>query len=245
MVSTPRLVLPDTGATSIVVAFVEIAKAPKLLGSLGQIPRDIVPMPIGSLSMLCRRGKDAPAALSGVVVCVPEADLPSTEQKILVELGRLIPVFRICEDSRDAGLSFFDRCRQVVPRVPRFVDRLDYRKPVFVARDGGDGIQRLLLSENVSLGGIFLRDPVVQCGPDDVLHLRFPGLVEVPELVGRVRWVRDAAKPGLPPGYGCAFDGPAELAARRLLSAVRSLEEEEGRPALPPPRRLPKKPQRR
>jgi len=241
IVSAPSLLLPDLRGASIVVAFVEIAKAPKLLASLGKIPRDIVPMPIGRPSTLCRRGKDAPVALSGIVVCVPEAALAWPERKILEDLKRSIPVLRVCDDPRDAGRTFFDRCRETVPRVPRFLDRLPYRGPVVVARDGGYEIQqRLLLSENVSLGGVFLKDPALQCGPEDVLTLRFPGLIEVPELTGRIRWVRGEGQPGLPPGYGCAFDGPPEAAARRLLSAVRALEKEERYPALPPPRRLPR-----
>ena len=233
-VSAPLLVLSDCAAASAIVAFVAIARAPKLLTSLARkVPHDIVPMPVDRLSSFCRSVRGTPIALNGLVVCVPEESLPEDDRAVLDDLGRLIPVLRIHDDPREEGRAFFDRCRQAAPRVPRAVDRFEYRRPVVVAPAGGASAPRLLLAENVSPGGLFLKDPCLSCDRDEVLRLRFPGLPEVPELIGRVRWVRAARERGQAAGYGCAFDNPVELAVRRLLADARTLA---GQETPPPPR---------
>ncbi len=146
-VSAPRLVLSDCAAASAIVAFVAITRAPKLLTSLARkVPPDIVPMPVDRLSSFCRRVRGTPIALNGLVVCVPEESLPEEDRAVVDDLGRLIPVLRIHDDPREAGRAFFERCREAAPRVPRAVDRFEYRRPVVVAPGGGDSAQRRLLA---------------------------------------------------------------------------------------------------
>ena len=222
-VSAPLLVLSDCAAASAIVAFVAITRAPKLLTSLARkVPPDIVPMPVDRLSSFCRRVRGAPIAVNGLVVCVPEESLPEEDRAVLDDLGRLIPVLRIHDDPREEGRAFFERCRKAAPRVPRAVDRFEYRRPVVVAPGGRASAQRLLLADNVSPGGLFLNDPCLSCDRDEVLRLRFPGLPEVPELIGRVRWVRTEREGGQSLGYGCAFDNPVDAAVRRLLADART-----------------------
>jgi hypothetical protein len=245
-VSAPLLVLSDCAAASAIVAFVAITRAPKLLTSLARkVPPDIVPMPVDRLSNFCRRVRGTPIALNGLVVCVPEESLPEEDRAIVDDLGSLIPVLRVHDDPREEGRAFFDRCRQAAPRVPRAIDRFEYRRPVVVAPGGQTSAQRLLLAENVSPGGLFLKDPCLSCDRGEVLRLRFPGLPEVPELRGRVRWVRTEREGGQPLGYGCAFDNPVDAAVRRLLADARTSAGQEtqppplprSRPRLPSPRR--------
>jgi len=227
--STPMNVLAPVPAlrpmadAPVVVGFVAIKQTPRLLVSLGsKIPRDIVPMPVDRLSTLCQRQRTAPVALHGLVVCVPQSRLPPEDRALIDDLATLIPVLRVGEDGREAGLTFFDRCRQATPKVPRSVTRLVYRQPVIVHRIGRAEEPRLLLSENVSPGGVFVHDPHLSCNSGDRLSLRFPGLRKVPELAGEIRWVQPDGTVGQLRGYGCAFDTALDLAVRRLLDEAQT-----------------------
>lgn len=223
---------------SVIVAFLGLKRAPKLLASLAaKIPSDVIPMPVDRLSAPSRGGTTEAAPLNGVVVCVSEGTLPDEDRAILRELGSFIPVLRLLEDPREAGRNFFHRCRETHPRIPRRSERLDYRRPVVVARTQCLNGERLVIAENISPGGLFLKDPCQDFAPDEVVKLRFPGLPEVPALLAHVRWVREDGKRSHPPGYGCAFENPADLAVRRLLAAVESLMDPDAEPPLPPQRR--------
>lgn len=226
VVCAARLYSRDAEPASAIVAFLEIAQAPRLLASLAsKIPPDIVPMPLERLSAYCQRPGAVPVALNGVVVCVPHEALAPEDRAIVEDLARLIPVLRIHDDPRGEGRGFFDRCREAQPRVPRAADRVVYRQPVTVTRADRPDPGRLLVAENVSPGGMFLKDPCLSCDPHEILRLRFPGLTDVPELTGRVRWVRPHRERGQPPGYGCVFDSPLEGAVRRLLAGVQAVRE--------------------
>jgi hypothetical protein len=239
-------VSPDGPAASAVVAFLKIEKAPRLLASLAsRIPSDVIPMPIQRLSGFCRQSQGRPVAFSGVVVCVPERTLPEEDAGILRDLSGLIPVFRVLDDPREVGLTFFERCRDAIPRIPRSANRFEFRRPVVVARAQEPEHKWLLVVENLSAGGLFIRDPRLSCTPEELLQLRFPGLGEVPALLGRIRWVHTQRDRDSTPGYGCAFDSPSDPAVRRLLSGARALTQEApepppARPGRPPGSRPPR-----
>ncbi|MDW7709829.1 MAG: PilZ domain-containing protein [Deferrisomatales bacterium] len=219
-----RRPLSENGArSSAVVAFLQIDKAPRLLASLAsKVPSDVIPMPIARLAGFCGPTTGRPVAFSGVVLCVPEQALPEEDARILRDLGRLIPVYRIMDDPREVGLTFFERCRGTIPRVPRSEARFHFGRPVVVARLGKPDHEWLLVATNLSQGGLFIKDPHLGCDPEEPLELRFPGLTEVPTLLGRVRWVRGRGQGGVAPGYGCAFESPSDPAVRRLLTGARA-----------------------
>lgn len=243
---TARQGAPAGPETSSVVAFLKIEKAPRLLASLAsRVPPDIIPMPMQRLSGYCRGEQSGRVAFSGVVVCVPECTLAEEDVSILRDLGRMIPVFRVLDDPREVGLTFFERCREATPRIPRSVVRFGFGRPVIVSRAKDPDHKRLFLAENLSQGGLFINDPHLSCDPDDILQLRFPGFSEVPELLGRIRWVRTESGPGAVRGYGCAFDSAPDSALRRLVSGAHALIRERPGPQPPGPGRFPGRPGRR
>jgi len=195
-------------------------------------------MPIDQLSSRGRYPRTSPVPLHGLVVCVPQARLPAEERALIDDLATLIPVLRIGEDGREAGLTFFDRCRQTTARVPRPLTRQVYRQPVIVRRIGHADEPRLLLSENVSDGGVFVRDPTLSCSPGDRLLLRFPGLRKVPELTADIRWVQPESNGDRLLGYGCVFSAAPDLGVRRLLDEAEALAEPKAMSIPVPPRVL-------
>lgn len=212
----PRI---EHAPSRVTVAFVALAKAPKLLASLSaKIPPDVVPMPIERLTLLCRTANRHPTGINGVVVCVPQLQLPEIDRSILKDLAQIIPVFYVYEDRRDKAVTFFDECRKTPARTPRMPPRIAYRRPVAMALWGDAAAQRLLTSENVSPGGIFVKDPNPINVENGMASLRFLGLRKVPELLVRIRWIRETKTPGLALGYGCSFDNVSALALRRLFA---------------------------
>ena len=211
----------STPSQQFVVLFVALAKGSNVVASLAaRLPADIIPFPTRDLESLYARGRPT-VPVSGIVLCVPREQMSDADRSVLRDLERVLPIYSTCGQSVLAGKEFFELCRQANSCVPRDPNRKVLRLPAIVFPGASREDQRLVSIENVSSGGVFLKDPELRHTISDILRVNVPGRHDI-SVQSEVRWVRNRKRPAEALGYGCAFSDTAGRAVNKLLELAQS-----------------------
>jgi hypothetical protein len=217
----PRQDIPEVALEQFVVLFAGLTRASNVVASLAaRLPTDVVPLPTRSLESLYARGRPT-VSVSGIVLCVPRGQLSDVDRAVLNDLERVLPIYSTCGQSALTGREFFELCRQVSSCVPRDPNRKIIRVPAIVSPVAHTQHQRLIRTENVSPGGVFLQDPELRHEISDLLKVRLAGRQDI-LVQTEIRWLRDRKRPSEPLGYGCAFSDTPDRTLNKLLEVAES-----------------------